>query len=151
MKKSINYSEQTMVTEFCNTYLSNKQIRFSVEVPFFDKSIDLVYLVNNKYYAIEFKLNNWKKAIEQAKNHMIGADYIYICLPSNKKYNENELENELKKNNCGLLLFDVKERKVYSKIKPKRNKSVIKRGKERLINGFNYSIANDNFNLLTTI
>ncbi len=52
-----------------------------LEVPLLGRSIDLVYLSGNELFSIEFKLNDWRHAIEQAKDHRLGIDFAYVCLP----------------------------------------------------------------------
>ena len=57
-----------------------------LEVPFLSRCIDMV-LVNEKgvIFTIEFKISNVRHAITQAKDHAMGADYAFICIPENKK------------------------------------------------------------------
>lgn len=55
------------------------------EVPFLSRCIDVVLLdQDNNVLSIEFKVSKWRHAIEQAKNHKLGADKAYICLPERK-------------------------------------------------------------------
>lgn len=149
MNNIIDYSEQKMVVDFCNSFFKEKDFSFSVEVPFFDRSIDVVYKDGNYLCAIEFKMFNWKKGIYQAKNHLLGADYIFICLP-NKVYRK-DLEIELKRNNCGLILFDI-ETKISEIVRiPKRNKNTMNRAKDILRKGYEYSLENKTFKLMTSL
>lgn len=46
------------------------------------RSIDLVFYEDHAVCSVEFKLNNWKKAFEQARDHQLGVDYAYLCLPT---------------------------------------------------------------------
>jgi hypothetical protein len=149
MSNIIDYSEQKMVVDFCNSFFKGKDLSFSVEVPFFDRSIDVVYKDSNYLYAIEFKMFNWKKGIYQAKNHLLGADYIFICLP-NKVYRK-DLEIELKRNNCGLILFDIETKRSKIVIIPKRNKNTMNRAKDILRKGYEYSLENKTFKLMTSL
>jgi len=69
---------------------------------------DLVAFKNDEVAAVELKLNDWKKAIVQAKNYQLGADYVYIAFPLFKVYNIlRKAEHILKKEGIGLLI--VKE------------------------------------------
>ena len=62
---------------------NNKQYKIvKQEVPFLSRCIDVI-LINeyDEIISIEFKVSKWRHAIEQAKNHKLGADKAYICLP----------------------------------------------------------------------
>ena len=53
------------------------------EVQFFTKRIDL-FAVNRSSLvtvAIEAKVHNWKRALEQARASLLCADYVYVALP----------------------------------------------------------------------
>ena len=74
----------------CYNYLTkyDEYVRIVREVPFLSRCIDLVLVANDgEVISIEFKIKNWRQAIEQAKNHMLGADRAYICLPYKKPSN----------------------------------------------------------------
>jgi hypothetical protein len=76
-----------------------------MEVPFLSRCIDMViFTKDNRTITIEFKIKNWRQALEQAKNHRLGADKSYICLPC-KKPSECLLDL-LKKENIGLFLYN---------------------------------------------
>lgn len=58
--------------------------RYAVEVPFLHRSIDMVWESPDKperLVAVEFKLHDWKQALQQARDHLLGADEVYITLP----------------------------------------------------------------------
>lgn len=99
-------TEWEMVLD-CKAYLEQKKIykKIVCEIPFLSRCIDMVLIdQSNKVITIEFKLSKWRDAIEQAYDHMRGADYAYVCLP--KKKLSEKLINELKRNGIGLLLYD---------------------------------------------
>lgn len=50
------------------------------EVSNMGQSIDVVFLKDSKYTAIEVKLSNWKQALRQCKAHELVADYIAIAI-----------------------------------------------------------------------
>jgi len=60
--------------------------RFATEVPFLNRSIDLVYEDQqlDALVAIEFKLSHWQRGIKQARDHLLGTVWVYICLPESK-------------------------------------------------------------------
>lgn len=51
------------------------------EAPLLGRSVDLVFYKDGAVHSIEFKLKDWRRAITQARDHQLGADFAYICLP----------------------------------------------------------------------
>lgn len=74
-----------------------------MEVPLLGHSIDLVYLWGEHLCSVEFKLSNWRRALQQAIAHQLGADYAFICLP--ERSIPNEMETLLNEHGVGLLFF----------------------------------------------
>jgi hypothetical protein len=65
---------------------------------------DIVAFKNKTVTAMELKLNDWKKAIVQAKNYQLGANYVYLAFPLMKSYNVlRKAEVILKREGIGLL------------------------------------------------
>jgi len=65
---------------------------------------DIVAFKNKKVTAVELKLNDWKKAIVQAKNYQLGSDYVYLAFPLMKSFNVlRKAEIILRKEGIGLL------------------------------------------------
>ena len=80
---------------------------------------DLVAFKDNKTTAVELKLTDRKKAIVQALNYQIGADYVYLVFPLQKSYNVlRKSEHELRKHGIGLLVVNEASCKVSEVIKP---------------------------------
>jgi len=51
-----------------------------MEVPCLGRSVDLAFIMDGMIYSVEFKLRNWRKALQQARDHQLGADYSFICM-----------------------------------------------------------------------
>jgi hypothetical protein len=47
---------------------------------------DIVASKNEETFGVKLKINNWKKAITQAKNYQLGCDYTYIVFPLNRVF-----------------------------------------------------------------
>ncbi len=78
---------------------------------------DLVGFKKEKTVAVELKLNNWKKAIVQAKNYQLGADNVYLAFPLQKSYNViKKAQDTLKKEGIGLLVIEEKNCNVRTLI-----------------------------------
>lgn len=115
-----------MVNE-CYQYLmhSDNFINVVREVPFLSRCIDMVMLTREKEtITIEFKVKNWRHALEQVKSHKLGADRAYICLPIKKP--SIELLDALIKEQVGLYLYfpDNKEM-MYEYLPAPRNLSKV--------------------------
>ena len=108
---------------------------------------DLVAFNKNEVIAIELKINDWKKAVVQAKNYQLSADYVYLAVPLFKVYKIlRKAEYYLKKESIGLLI--VKEhncevRKIINaKLSKKKTCNInieeIKRNQKRVLNKRKY-------------
>ena len=121
--------EIEMVNKVCD-YLRDKGIAAVTEVPFMQQSIDLFYLENNQLIAMEFKIDNWKRAIEQASSHFLGTNEVYICIPKPKKGMPEKLSEAMAKTDVGLVFFDEASDNIMEVVYPaKHNKKVWKIGK----------------------
>jgi phosphoenolpyruvate synthase/pyruvate phosphate dikinase len=94
------------MADACYDYLTKYDEYTNIvrEVPFLSRCIDLVLISSSgEIISIEFKIKNWRHAIEQAKNHMLGADKAYICLP--EKNLSTALLDALEDSAIGLYLY----------------------------------------------
>ncbi len=100
------YSEDDLRGFFISKH--NTQCLYK-EVPVFSRSVDLVkYDKNNKTMtAIEFKIHDWKKAIQQAIDVSMCFDYIAICIPKPKTLKcIKSIVEECKKFGIGIYMYD---------------------------------------------
>jgi hypothetical protein len=99
--------EMDMV-DACYKYFFSNNDDFELvvcEVPFLSRCIDMVLITKEtQIITIEFKIKNWRKALEQAKNHKLGADKSYICLP--EKTLSGELTKLLEQEQIGLYIYN---------------------------------------------
>jgi len=54
------------------------------EVQLFERFIDILAYTNDKYFAIEAKINSPTQAFKQAGRYKIIADYTYVAVPKNR-------------------------------------------------------------------
>ncbi|MGJ3241510.1 MAG: hypothetical protein ACFE0O_00925 [Opitutales bacterium] len=80
--------------------------------------MDLVYFQAGAVYTIEFKLKDWRRAIEQARDHQLGADFAYICLPERKV--TPAMRDAAERNGIGILEFQEKDDWPFSTVLPAR-------------------------------
>lgn len=71
------------------------------EVPLLGRIVDLVYIQAGLVITVEFKMHDWRRAILQARDHLLGADYAYICMPKRKI--SEQLQSAIKKAQVGLV------------------------------------------------
>jgi hypothetical protein len=103
----------------CYQYLTRNRTYATVvrEVPFLSRCIDLVFFNQcQETVTIEFKMKNWRHAIEQVKTHRLGADRVYICLPI--KTPSSALIHTLTSENIGLFLYCPQEEKPMTEYLP---------------------------------
>ena len=76
--------------------------------------------------GVELKINNWKKAIIQAKNYQLGCDNTYIAFPLNRAFNIlRRAEHILKKEGIGLLVIKEKSCEVCKIIEAEKSNKKI--------------------------
>jgi len=103
----------------CYEYLLGMNTYTSIvrEVPFLSRCIDMVIITrDNEMITIEFKIKDWRHALEQVKNHKLGADRAYICLPI--KQPSSKLLNALSDEKVGLYLYTPDEPQIMREYLP---------------------------------
>lgn len=94
------------------------------EIPFLSRCIDMILVSDNdEIETIEFKIVKWREAIEQAKNHKLGADRSYICLPKRKP--SSVLLEALEQANLGLYLYCPEDKCKMQKYLTAKNNSKV--------------------------
>lgn len=76
------FSEAELRSRFIKNIGNRDDIDVYIEVPVFCRSVDLVIQEkqNAEIFAIEFKLHDWKRAIQQAQSVGLCFDYLYITI-----------------------------------------------------------------------
>ena len=101
------FSEEELRELFISSVFENEDSY--KEVPVFSRSVDLVHYNNkeNTITAIEFKMDNWRRAVQQALNVSMCFDYLAICIPEPKtKKCLTAIEEECSKHGIGIYLFN---------------------------------------------
>ncbi len=73
------------------------------EAALLGRSIDLVFVYEDAVHSVEFKLKDWRRGLKQARDHQLGADFAYLCLPGKKP--TKHLSKEAKDAGVGILIF----------------------------------------------
>jgi hypothetical protein len=77
-----------------NEYLKKNGYSYKNEVKFLERRIDVIGVKKKEVLAIEIKIKNWKKALQQAITCKLCSHYVYVAfyhkyLPKNLSYFEN--------------------------------------------------------------
>lgn len=104
-------------------YFVDNGFKFLKQVPLYNRIIDLVAIDSDGLLlSVEFKLRNWKRALEQALANSNSFDFSYVCVPGGR-YMENLIENA-KESGIGVMVYDdeVGTIKIVFKAERKTNK-----------------------------
>ena len=82
----MNNVEEQLREKYCQYRSKHGKKNIFKEVPVFSRSVDLVEYDDHsrKITAIEFKINDWKRAINQLISVSPCFDYLVLCLPKPK-------------------------------------------------------------------
>ena len=112
--------EKQLVSRSLRKLRRNPDIAACREVPILGRSADIAYFQNGFVYSIEFKLKDWKRALLQARDHLLGADYSYICMP--KRSLSDEMTSRFRESGIGLFFFAEQDDWPFEEIlKPVRS------------------------------
>jgi len=50
------------------------------EAALLGRSVDLALYFGKALWTVEFKKRDWRRALEQARDHLLGTDFAYVCL-----------------------------------------------------------------------
>jgi len=92
------------------------------EVALMGRSADLVFLHDEKLYSVEFKLHDWRRALNQAKDHRIGVERAYVCMPGRAV--TQAMMDEATALGIGFLLYQDNEDWPFSVVLPAKENEV---------------------------
>lgn len=121
---------------FLSLFKSDEE-RLYCEVPVFCRSVDVVKYncKTGTVTAIEFKLNDWKRAIGQALSVSICFDYLEICVPKPKMENtQNNIITKCEQTGIGLYFFDESQRAFNKIVEPLEVKEVWEMQRSSVVN-----------------
>lgn len=111
-------TEQQMVVSAARR-LRRSGATVGLGIPFMSRCIDLVLIESgDQIRAVEFKLHDWRRAVAQAKDHLLGADVAYICLPV--KEPTRALLEVLEESGVGLMRYVSKGGQPFEEVVPAR-------------------------------
>ena len=102
------FSKESELLEPVAKFAKRKGFRLqSFELPFYEYRIDLYGFSqkNDSTVAIELKLNDWRRALEQSLLYQLCADLVYIAMPETSV--ERVSIDLLRRNGVGLIAVRV--------------------------------------------
>lgn len=74
---------EAMLLPIVQEYLSDEYGSRATELPFFEHRIDLYGYCENttRTIAVELKLRDWRRALQQALLYQLCSDYVFIAVP----------------------------------------------------------------------
>ena len=108
-------SEQAYVIEALKR-LRRLGIKCRREVGLMGRSADLAFLHEDKLCTVEFKLKDWRRAFVQARDHKLGADLAFVCLPG--KSVTPDIREHSRASGVGLLAFQDETDWPFAVIEP---------------------------------
>jgi len=122
-RKTKKVKEQEIVDNVFQKLKKTLRTPILLEVPMIGRVVDLAYLQKDQVFTIEFKIKDLKKAVAQAKDHLLGADYVYICIPPRQV--PPQVEELLKAKGIGLLFYMQEEKNLLrTVIRAKKSKEI---------------------------
>ena len=99
----MRFEKEDELLDPVSRYLERQSYCVQPEVPFFDRRMDLAGYSGpeDPTVAVELKLNNWGRAVEQACVYQLCSDLVYIAMP---EYSSSNVDlHELRVHGIGLL------------------------------------------------
>ena len=103
-----------------------QQVSLFCEIPVFSRSVDLVINhLDGRITAVEFKLHDWRRALEQLTAISLCFDYLEICMPLPKTQQGKEsILNKCNDMGVGVYLFDSEKMNFEHALKPKKAEKI---------------------------
>lgn len=102
IKDKKNITEESLVESAFERMREQNYAVFR-DVPLLDRCVDLIQITSTLIISYEFKLRDWKRAVIQARDHKLGADYAYICML--ERSITEEMHAEISAAGVGLVFF----------------------------------------------
>ena len=122
-------SERALV-EVVVGFLQSQGYRARTEVPALGRSIDVVATRGRWLTAIEVKLHDWPKALEQCRPLTLVADFV--CVAIGTRSVPAALSNRCRALGIGVVGFDAGTGAIDWALQPKWNKNVWRPERQRL-------------------
>ena len=96
-------TESEIVVDSFRRILSQRSVTVCCNVPLMGRCVDMAYIAGRSLITVEFKLRDWRRAILQARDHKLAADFAYICMP--RRTVSETMLGELTHSGVGLIFY----------------------------------------------
>lgn len=96
-------TESELVADSLRRILRRRSVTVCCNVPLLGRCVDLAYIAGRALVSVEFKLRDWRRAVLQARDHRLGADFAYICMPERSV--SDAMMGELRRSGVGLMFY----------------------------------------------
>lgn len=128
--------EEVLRENYCSYRRTRGKEKIYIEVPVFSRSVDLVEFDGHsrKITAVEFKINDWKRAIKQLSEISLCFDFLVLCVPKPKtsKCIEN-IKSSCAEKGMGLILWDQSDNSFTKICEPIEASDIWKEPKRQII------------------
>lgn len=128
--------EEVLRENYCSYRRTRGKKKIYIEVPVFSRSVDLVEFDGHsrKITAVEFKINDWKRAIKQLSEISLCFDFLVLCVPKPKtsKCIEN-IKSSCAEKGMGLILWDQSDNSFTKICEPIEASDIWKEPKRQII------------------
>ncbi len=118
----MSFSYEVELVHPVKEYLVKKGFTVFHEVRIGFCRADLVGINDETVVAVELKLANWKKALVQARNYQLAAEFVFLVFPEKKiDLVLKKAEDQLKKERIGLLSVNEKDKQVFVHVEAEKS------------------------------
>ena len=133
----MNNIEDLLRENYCQYRSKQGKRNLFKEIPVFSRSVDLVEYDThlNKITAIEFKIKDWKRAINQLITVSPCFDYLVLCLPKPKTEKcLSNIKSKCSETGIGLITWESDNNVFTKECNPKEVDILWKVQKRQIIN-----------------
>jgi len=125
MQHDMKYKVESKAEEFIVSVFEQKwKLVCKRQLPIHGKIPDVIAYSkkNDKLFAVEVKIRNWKRGIYQAFNNKNIVDYSLLCMPKDSyQFVKSKISDDLTITGIGFLEFDVTKKEILIKKIPEKN------------------------------
>ena len=111
--------------------LQSQGMSVDTEVAIFNRTIDIVAIRKRYLFSFECKLKDWRRALKQARDHQLVADYSFVCMP--ERPISATMRESFETTGIGLVLIEDGGTRLMRKIKSHLAKKTFRPAKKELL------------------
>jgi hypothetical protein len=124
----MNFSKENEMRPLIHSFVESRNYQVFHEKRLFSRKIDVVGVRGDEVCAIEIKIHDWRRAIEQAFLNLRVADYSYVALPEMCCVRMNgKLTDEVYGTGIGLISVDGYAKEVVEAVASNRLQPLLRK------------------------